>query len=731
MANDSGDKAKVELQIQINDMFSTTLKELGKGLDNANKQVLQLGQSGSSSLEKFKKSNEALRDSVKGSHAAMKEMSTTLGGMSNLLTGGAGVVAAFYSAATSLQSFAANRVQLQMLSTDVGFSTKRISSMRQGIADMGKTTEEANQFIGTLGGLLKDVAERKEGSALVDLFTQMGRPEMGAKILRNGQDLAKSADEILSWFKRQEPEVQSFFSRQTGLTESILANLIEYEAKKKAVYESDFKHSQDYLRNMNAFQTELSNIWEQIKEAAVGAIDDNAFDKLNKQLKQEVEGIKLMYEDLSNLVKNQPFGKNFDFLNKTPGELFGGSTKPADPSSTFNERFPEKKDWLKQGLEVDSNKSLRDIRDVLLRMEIGGGGGGEGGFGGAGAGAGTSYGVGAKSEALRASLGGFREGGGGSRGDRNNNPGNLRYGPHAKAFGATHADAGGFAVFPDAASGAAAHETLLKSTAYSGLTLHEFAKKYAEGSPDWEKTVGKGMGGLGPNDVVNNQDPRLSGAIRQAEGTGTGGAGSGIPSKVLEEARAVVRAGGGAEAAKSYIQSKGYNVDSAWCGDFAAAVVRSAGGRPPKGYPIASNWRKFGDPVEGDPHPGDIAVRRGVATGSAGSHVTIVDSFDSDTGKFTGIGGNQGRIRSNFARSAYDFRRGEEASARMDKAQSAAAPAQQVDASLDIDMKNMPSWVKTSVDGGAFKKLRVTRSTPQGGKESAGNAADNFNSWSP
>jgi len=108
---------------------------------------------------------------------------------------------------------------------------------------------------------------------------------------------------------------------------------------------------------------------------------------------------------------------------------------------------------------------------------------------------------------LQASLGGFRPGasdarpggGGDSRGDRNNNPGNLKFGEHAKAFGATHADAGGFAVFPDRVSGAAAMETLLKSDPYKGLTLHQFAQKYAGGSADWERTVGKSLG-LGSDD---------------------------------------------------------------------------------------------------------------------------------------------------------------------------------------------------------------------------------------
>jgi hypothetical protein len=114
--------------------------------------------------------------------------------------------------------------------------------------------------------------------------------------------------------------------------------------------------------------------------------------------------------------------------------------------------------------------------------------------------------------------------GGGTRGNRNNNPGNLEYGAFARAHGATGSD-GRFAVFPDAATGAAAQEALVRGAGYSGLTLDQFAKKYAEGNPAWERTVGGALG-IGPGDVVNNQDPRLIDAIRRAEGTGARGAAS-------------------------------------------------------------------------------------------------------------------------------------------------------------------------------------------------------------
>lgn len=65
----------------------------------------------------------------------------------------------------------------------------------------------------------------------------------------------------------------------------------------------------------------------------------------------------------------------------------------------------------------------------------------------------------------------------GTRPARNNNPGDLEYGPFAHAHGATGSD-GRFAIFPNAATGFAAMRALLLEH-YSGLTIAQALNKYA------------------------------------------------------------------------------------------------------------------------------------------------------------------------------------------------------------------------------------------------------------
>jgi hypothetical protein len=139
-----------------------------------------------------------------------------------------------------------------------------------------------------------------------------------------------------------------------------------------------------------------------------------------------------------------------------------------------------------------------------------------------------------------------------------------------------------------------------------------------------------------------------SGPNAEAAGDGS------IPQAIINEARKAALTGG-PNAVFDYIRGQGIQVDSAWCGDFAAAVVKGAGGTPPKGYPLADAWKNWGTP-DPEPHEGDIAVRRFHIGGHG--HVTTVEHVDPRTGKFTGLGGNQGRRedpRMNIG--DYEFRR--------------------------------------------------------------------------
>lgn len=801
MANGDS-KNKVEIEVAIRDMFSTTLKTMGRELDVLNKRAAETGVTGSAGFDKFRRSNDQLYESNKRTSASFSAMQAVTQTLSRSLIGTAGLAAGFYQVAKSLEEVSVNAIRMKNFSIDTGLATSKIQDLQQTLRRGGFSKGEGDSVIGAMGSMVNNLRAFRESS---EIYQALIKAPGGGGIASNLLAIAKTGDnakvvtEYLKAFNRQTVEGKYYMAQAAGTTVSAMQQMAEAAEKNRNIklWPIDQADADKMHQIWVDLEVQFENIFRNISMHGIKAFgelsdalksqgvttrgiadwinaDTDKFVTYMKATMADIKAIKQWYDDLKN---DGDIGKAFD---KAIGAT-GAGDSPEKRRKNFEDyigigggdkKFPQGEDPMGRDYSAGNDNAgprrikwqggtsgstdfsgrarddgvnlLTDIRDTLQRIELGGEGSGSGArsggsSGASGEGSGGSagvYGLGARASggSLRSGLGGFRAGGGGgSRGDRNNNPGNLKFGPHAKAFGATHADAGGFAVFPDAESGAAAQETLLKSDKYKGLTLHGFAQKYAEGSASWEKTVGKEMG-LGSNDIVDNQSTNLPGAIRKAEGTGSRGAagdgsGGGVPSAILSEARFAALKGGPGEVQK-YIQSRGYNVNSAWCGDFAAAVVSGAGGTPPKNPSIASSWRNFGHAVD-EPQPGDIAVRKNynrgggrVPTGEAGSHVTIVDQVD-ENGRFTGIGGNQSRRRSSFPISGYEFRRGDENRATVDQAQSN-NPFTKGAVNAKIEFMNQWPGVRTSAaaDGDIFKELQITKTKQSGVYRQDGQAYD-------
>lgn len=113
---------------------------------------------------------------------------------------------------------------------------------------------------------------------------------------------------------------------------------------------------------------------------------------------------------------------------------------------------------------------------------------------------------------------------GGTRAWRNNNPGNLRNYDFSQRHGSI-GEAGGFAVFPDEATGQGALVSLLGTDTYQGLTINEALARFA---PPVENPTAayqgfiRGATGLSGTTSMNSlnsaQLNSVSNAIRRFEG---------------------------------------------------------------------------------------------------------------------------------------------------------------------------------------------------------------------
>lgn len=180
---------------------------------------------------------------------------------------------------------------------------------------------------------------------------------------------------------------------------------------------------------------------------------------------------------------------------------------------------------------------------------------------------------------------------------------------------------------------------------------------YLEKHPDWSPWHGaayvgvRGSQGIGlDREMLSAREQSI--ASHSAATTSSGMAGD-APAHILDQARQAALLGGPG-AVSAYMERAGYPRNGNWCGEFAAAVVKTAGGQVPMHPEVASNWRRWGLEVA-EPSPGYVAVRRGTPTGSTGSHVTFVESSDPQRGTFVGLGGNQGRPEVTLSARDYQF----------------------------------------------------------------------------
>ncbi|MFD6319881.1 phage tail tape measure protein [Methylorubrum thiocyanatum] len=248
---------------------------------------------------------------------------------------------------------------------------------------------------------------------------------------------------------------------------------------------------------------------------------------------------------------------------------------------------------------------------------------------------------------------------GGSRSWRNNNPGNIEYGPFARSMGATGTD-GRFAVFPDYKSGRNAQEKLLfEGKNYANLTLAQAIRRWAPAS---ENNVPAYIAAMGadPNtrmkDFSPSQRSTLLDAMQKHEGwkpgkvvpgpsQPVGGANGAVMGGTVDSANRLVGVASqyvgmgennGGRGTLEQFMGGGSIVGeaNAWCARFVNASLKAVGDSG-TGSGIANSFLRWGKAVEAEAvKAGDIAVEhRGRGVDGRGGHVGIA------TGK-TRIGRN-------------------------------------------------------------------------------------------
>lgn len=506
--------------------------------DNDQAQVEAMRLMVGSALQQMGRDLEGFHKKAKDAASAsggFKQLDAAFAGLSKTLIGPLGLAAGFYAVAKSLESVAASSIQLRAFANNTGFAVSQVEGMQQGMRRMGLTAQEANTQIGNLGNKLNNLAAFKEAS---EFWQTLSRAQGGAELANRMKDLVLAGNqmgavaEYLRVFNLQSREGKIAMAQYADVTVDSLEKMSAAMRRNIPVWERNMEEAQKYHDTWVDWEVQFDNIWKNITDhgikglselsgtlSASGVTAESTASALRTEIDRELSAIKSTVEEIKAIrqwyneleaggnrskkalldvpvVGKQPFGSTFDFMNKTPADLYRGLK--GGYNDTVKGAFPEKypqgddpmgRDYIRDHystgprrinqiggatdfsgmrrtddlirIEDDSNILLRDVRDTLQRIETGSSGGSGEHVGG---------GVTGRSRAtLGRSLGmnnGSTSGGIGIASPGSNNPGNLKMGPLAQSFGAVGEDEKGFAIFPDSLSGSEAQSAHQSSNQY-------------------------------------------------------------------------------------------------------------------------------------------------------------------------------------------------------------------------------------------------------------------------
>lgn len=280
------------------------------------------------------------------------KLDVAFSGLSKTLLGTAGVAAGFYQVAKSLESVAAAGMQLQYLARDSGYAVKSVTDIQGAMRLMGASAQEANRTVGNLGEKMQSLAVFKEGSEIWQAMAKF--PGAGASIantlmniakegMRTGDQMGATA-KMLELFNKQSPETKFAWAQVWGESVAHLENMARKleVVRKLAIPQLNTEEQEKYLEYMVGWQLKIEAVWSHVGAHILKRINEiteaqgdsaittsDVIKWASDQVDQTIKDVKGLIQELKdirdtvNTLKEgkQPFGKDYDFLNKTPAEF--------------------------------------------------------------------------------------------------------------------------------------------------------------------------------------------------------------------------------------------------------------------------------------------------------------------------------------------------------------------------------------------------------------------------
>jgi hypothetical protein len=646
--------------------------QMGKEIDNFKVKIVSLNEAGSAMkkmTDHTEQFGQTIQRHVRGSMRGMED------GLAGLVGSAGGVVKLALiigGIGKALDHFAVGELHTRNFAINTGFATDSLKKMRVQLSAAGIDANEAAQGIGSIGAKLQDVLALQETSSFYKAL-QASEPAMAENVrqLMNAGKQQEALNYLQEKFNNGGERFKSWLPTVTGISRAA------WEAQKQSMeglimpWQQLDGDAAKYHKTMVNLGTIFDGVWTSVTNTVLEGIV-----KLTGS-----EGLEGLNE------KAHKFADNF----KT---YFDNSVIPK-----LKETFEEAKaiiDWFnKQGTIRDFGQGGRLRPEEFIRRQ-------------------------------------------------NEDEQNKNFSPWdwlKKQLGVGGEDGDGATLPKNAKPRSFSPDSVIDVQKDSNRSLQDMRDLIQK----WDDQIQGGVGAV-PGGGAGGGGGGAGGA---GGGGGSGEASPGGPAglndeggkkidpETMRQAEILGRAGDVAGLQKLFSQ-KGYRMSGPACGMVAAGYVKSAGYKPPTGAAIATSWHKWGEKLNPDDinapnHPfgsmvstyfhGRYGGTQGqiLAPGQTGGHVMTIVPGSYNKADGTAIFADQYGARrrkltdmdTRFAGAstvaAVEASHGDRD--KIDRALGAKAASSPWNASLNVNLKNVPEGVKTDAGmGGVFNTLKINRS---------------------
>jgi murein DD-endopeptidase MepM/ murein hydrolase activator NlpD len=395
---------QVEIEVALRDTASSVLKDISKNIDEVSRKLVETGRKGSEAFDSIRRHSNETNESTKKTTENVSKLTENLHKLGDSLKGPLGLAATFGGIAISLERFishaAGARAQLQLMTVDIGLSQKEINVFQQTLSRKGILDPETQK--GIINQFFGDAMDLKTRGVYSEFWQRLDRfdPKFGRSFKESvdrgdmQQAWAKAKNMYADLQKAGNPALARYFAVETlHLKESTIANWDEYAKGVTAAHQMGEKETKKALEIATEAAKKAAEARDRLLEKSMQQILkwEQAVDKAGKtaqEVRKSTEPRGGTTPSPNATVKDRFPGEDA-FKGQSGGSGSGNVPRiiiPASPgkrSSLDDDAIPTAARPVMFTRELvttekDSNKVLRDIRDLLEPTLVPDGGTGTG-----------------------------------------------------------------------------------------------------------------------------------------------------------------------------------------------------------------------------------------------------------------------------------------------------------------------------------------------------------------